>query len=147
MPSLALGRKAGVELRRKVRRAYRALIRRRSYDLRIRVVDASTDIDRQTILTPSPGRRIRFIRVKALQEASDGRHLWELFFGQAGNIITAPNRSIDILAVPELGSAATRTFRKDQGPRGRVNEVLSGRWRGTAPTTVHKIVIEYTEES
>jgi hypothetical protein len=110
-------------------------------------VDASTDISRQTILSPSPGRRIRFVRVKLLQELSDGRHLWELFFGDAGNMITAPNRGIDILAVPDLRSAATRTFRKEQGPRGRTNEVLSGRWRGTAPATAHKIVIEYTEET
>ena len=137
----------GLELRRKVRRAYRPRVRRRSYDLRVKVMDASTDIDRQTILSPSPGRRIRFIRGKALQEFSDGRHLWELFFGDASNIITAPNRSIDVLAVPEPGSAATRTFPKAQGPRGRTNEVLSGRWRGTAPTTIHRIIVEYTEES
>jgi hypothetical protein len=136
-----------LELRRKVHRAYRALIRRRRYVLKIRVVDTSTDIDRQTILSPSPGRRIRFIRAKVLQESSEGRHLWELFFGDAGNIITAPNRAIDILAVPDLGSAATRTFPKDQGPRGRTNEVLSGRWRGTAPATASKVIIEYTEES
>ena len=136
-----------LEPRRKVRRAYRALVRRRHYHLRIQVVDASTDIDRQTILSPSPGRRLRFIRAKVLQGASDGRHLWELFFGDAGNIITAPNRSIDILAIPDVSSAATRTFPKNQGPRGKTNEVLSGRWRGTAPTTVHKIIVEYTEES
>jgi len=136
-----------LHIRRKVRRAYRALLRRRQYHLRIKVVDASTDIDRQTILSPSPGRRIRFVRAKVLQDSSDGRHLWELFFGGAGNIITAPNRAIDILAVPDVGSAATRTFRKDQGPLGTRGEVLSGRWRGTAPTTVHKIVVEYTEES
>ena len=139
MPSL--------NLRRTVRRAYKALLRRRPYQLIIKVLDASTDIDRQTILSPSPGHRIRFVRAKVLQEASDGRHLWELFFGDAGNLITAPNRAIDVLAIPDVGAAATRTFRKDQGPRGKRDEVLSGRWRGTAPTTVHKIVIEYTEES
>ncbi len=82
-----------------------------------------------------------------LQEASDGRHLWELFFGNAGNMITAPNRAIDVLAIPDVGSAATRPFLRGEGPLGKQNEVLSGRWRGTAPTTAHKIVIEYTEES
>ena len=133
--------------RGKVRRAYRARVRRRRYQLQIRSVDSSTDIDRQTILSPSPGRRIRFIRTRVLQDASDGRHLWELFFGDAGNIITAPNRAIDVLAIPDLGSDSSRTFRRGEGPRGEKNEVLSGRWRGTAPTTVHKIIIEYTEES
>ena len=131
----------------KVKRAHRTRVRRRRYQLQIRVVDSSTDIDRQTILAPSPGRRIRFIRTRVLQEASDGRHLWELFFGDAGNIITAPNRSLDILAIPDLGSDASRTFRRGEGPRGKRNEVLSGRWRGAAPTTSHKIIIEYTEES
>ena len=138
---------AGLELGSKVRRAYRALLRHRSYHLRIKVIDASTDIDRQELLAPSPGRRLRFVRVKVLQESSDGRHLWELFFGDAGNIITAPNRSIDILAIPDVGSAATRAFLRREGPRGKRDEVLSGRWRATAPTSVHKIVIEYTEES
>ncbi len=134
-------------LRKAARRAYRAILRRRTYQLLIRVVDASADIDRQTILSPSPGKKLRFIRAKVLQESSDGRHLWELFFGDAGNMITAPNRAIDVLAVPDSGSAATRTFLRDQGPKGKRDEVLSGRWRGTAPTSVHKIIIEYTEES
>jgi hypothetical protein len=98
-------------------------------------------------LTPSKGFRVRFIRVKVLQQSSDGRHLWELFFGDAGNMITAPNRSIDVLAVPDVGSAATRIFSRRQGPRGKRDEVLSGRWRGLAPTSTHKIVIEYTEEA
>ena len=139
MPNLGLSRA--------VRRAYRVLLRRRTYQLLIRVVDASSDIDRQTILSPSAGKRLRFIRAKVLQESSDGRHLWELFFGHAGNMITSPNRAIDVLAVPDSGSAATRIFLRDQGPKGKRDEVLSGRWRGTAPTSVHKIVIEYTEES
>ena len=130
-----------------VRRVYRVRLRRRRFHLRIKIVDAATDIDRQTILSPSAGRRIRFIRTKLLQVSSDGRHLWELFFGEAGNMITAPNRAIDVLAVPDLGSAATRTFKNYEGPSGKRDEVLSGRWRGTAPTSVHKIVIEYAEES
>lgn len=131
----------------KVRSAYRALLRLRPYQLRIVVLDASTSTDRQTILSPSPGFRLRFIRTKVLQESSDGRHLWELFFGDAGNMITAPNRSIDVLAVPDSGSAATRTFVRNQGPKGNRDEVLSGRWRGTAPTTAHKILVEYVEEA
>ncbi len=129
------------------RKAYWTLLRRRRYQLRIKVVDASTDIDRQTILAPSPGRRLRFVRARVLQQSTDGRHLWELFFGDAGNIITAPNRSIDVLAVPDAGSTATRTFSRGEGPRGKRDEVLSGRWRGTAPATVHKLIVEYTEES
>ena len=110
-------------------------------------MEAAGSVWRQELLAPSAGRRLRLVRAKVAQESSDGRHLWELFFGDAGNIITDPNRAIDILAVPNVGSAATRTFLRRQGPLGKRDEVLSGRWRGTAPASRHWIVIEYTEES
>ena len=129
------------------RRSYRPRVRPRPFHLLVRVVDSSTDIDKQTILTPRPGRRIRFIRTKVLQDAPEGRFLWELYFGDAPNMITGPNKGIDILAVPNSGATSTRTFLKNQGPRGKRNEVLSGRWRGFAPLTPHKIIIEYIEES
>ena len=126
-----------------------SLIRRiyRSFMQCVKIVDGSTTNRRQTLLTPSKGYRVRFIRVKVLQASNDGRHLWEVFFGTAGNIITASNRSIEVLEVPDLGSAATRTFARNQGPRGKRDEVLSGRWRRVAPTSAHKIVIEYIEEA
>ena len=129
------------------RRRYRPRVQPRPFHLLVRVVDSSTDIDKQTILTPRPGRRIRFIRTKVLQDAPEGRFLWELYFGDAPNMITGPNKGIDILAVPNSGATATRTFPKNQGPRGKRNEVLSGRWRGFAPLNPHKIIIEYIEES
>ena len=129
------------------RRRYRPRVRQRPFRLLVRVVDSSTDTGRQTILTPRPGRRIRFIRTKVLQDSAEGRLLWELYFGDAPNMITGPNKGIDILAVPNSGATATRAFLKRQGPRGKRNEVLSGRWRGFAPSNPHKIIIEYTEES
>lgn len=129
------------------RRRYRPRVRQRPFRLLVRVVDSSTDTGRQTILTPRPGRRIRFIRTKVLQDSAEGRLLWELYFGDAPNMITGPNKGIDILAVPNSGATATRAFLKSQGPRGKRNEVLSGRWRGFAPSNPHKIIIEYTEES
>ncbi len=128
-------------------RRYRPRVRPRPFVLKVRVVDSSTNIDKQTILTPRPGRRIRFVRTKLLQDAPEGRLLWELYFGDAPNMITGPNKGIDILAVPNSGATATRVFRKNQGPRGKRNEVLSGRWRGFAPSNPHKIIIEYIEES
>ena len=120
--------------------------RRRDYELLTQEVASSTDTDRQTILTPRNGFRIRLVRVAVQQHATDGRHLWELFYGSAGNMITAPNRGIDMLAVPDQGSASTRTYLQNQSPRGDRNEVLSGRWRGTAPVNAHTIIIEYSEE-
>ena len=121
--------------------------RRRDYELLAKEVDSNTSTGRQTILTPTKGYRIRLVSVTNVQHTTDGRHLWELFFGSAGNMITAPNRGIDILAVPDLGVARTRTYLQNQGPRGDRDEVLSGRWRGTAPANAHTIIIEYSEEA
>ncbi len=73
--------------------------------------------------------------------------MWELYFGTGADITTNLDKAVDILDVPNLGETSTRTFLKDAGPRGLRDEVLSGRWSGTTPTTVHKIVIEYVEES
>ena len=123
-----------------------APLRRRPYQLKTSEVDSNTSLDRQTILTPRKGYRIRLVRVRVTQDTADGRHLWELYFGTAGNIITDPSKGIDILAVPNLKSATTRTYLKNEGPRGLRNEVLSGRWRGTAPVSAHRIIIEYQEE-
>ena len=133
--------------RRRSRPRYRTKVRRRPFRLLVRFIDSGTDTGQQTILTPRPGRRIRFIRTKVLQDTSEGRFLWELYFGDAPNMITGPNKGIDILAVPDSGATATRVFRIRQGPRGQRNEVLSGRWRGFAPSNPHKIIIEYIEES
>ncbi len=77
----------------------------------------------------------------------DGRHLCEIYFGTASSLISEPSRSVDILAVPDKGSASTRAYSRDQGPRGRRGEPLSLRWRGRRPSTGHKVIIEYTEES
>lgn len=129
------------------RRRYRPRVRQRTFHLLVRVVDSSTDTGRQTILAPRRGRRIRFIRTKLLQDSAEGRFFWELYFGNGPNMINGPNKGIYILAVPDSGNTATRAFRKGQGPRGKRNEVLSGRWRGFAPANPHKIIIEYSEES
>jgi len=120
--------------------------RRRPYRLKTAEVASNTTIDRQTIWTPKKGYRTRLVRVRVVQDITDGRHTWELYFGTAANIITDQKKGIDILAVKNLGSATTRTYLRNEGPRGLRNEVLSGRWRGTAPTNAHRIIIEYQEE-
>ena len=120
--------------------------RRRPYLLKTREEQSSTDTNRQTVLSPTNGYHLRIVRVKVKQDTADGRHLWELYFGTAGNIITDQKKGIDILAVPDKGSASTRTYLNREGPLGNRDEVLSGRWRGTAPASAHTILIEYTEE-
>ncbi len=129
------------------RRRYRTKVKQRPFRLLVRVADTSTNIRQQTILTPRPGRRIRLIRTKVLQDTAEGRRTWELYFGDAPNMITGIQKGIDVLAVPDSGAGATRVFQRSQGPRGLRNEVLSGRWRGFAPSNPHKIIIEYSEES
>jgi hypothetical protein len=120
--------------------------RRRPYLIKTITAASNITTDRQTILTPRKGYRTRLVRVKVHQDIADGRHLWELYFGTAGNIITDQKKGIDILAVKNLGSASSRTYLRNEGPRGLRDEVLSGRWRGTAPTDAHRIIIEYQEE-
>ena len=87
------------------------------------------------------------LRVRVIQEQADGRQLWELYLGTGTDITTNPEKAIDILDIPDSGEAASRTFLRDEGPRGVRDEVLSGRGLGTPPTTVHKVIVEYTEES
>ena len=93
--------------------------RRRDYELLTQEVASSTDTDRQTILTPRNGFRIRLVRVAVQQHATDGRHLWELFYGSAGNMITAPNRGIDMLAVPDQGLGQHPHLSPEPKPPGR----------------------------
>ena len=129
------------------RQAHRAPLRRRPFVPKTADVKPRTSTRRQTILSPRPGYRIRLIRVKVLQAESDGRHLCELYFGSAGNLIADPSKGIDILAVPDLGTASTRIYPKNEGPRGLRGEPLSLRWRGSSPTKDHKLIIEYSEEA
>ena len=129
------------------RALHRAPLRRRPYVLLTAEVTATRRRGRQTILTPSKGYRIRLIRVKVVQPVADGRHSCELYFGTAGSLATDPSRAVDIVAVPDKGTASTRTYHREQGPRGLRGEPLSFRWRGRPPSNDHKVIIEYTEES
>ena len=129
------------------RRARTIVPRRRPYTVVLNAHDSNTSNTREAIATPSKGKRIRLLRVRAIQESTDGRRLYELYFGTGTDITTTAAKAIDILDIPDLGEDETRTFLKEEGPRGDRDEVLSGRWAGTAPTTVHKIMVEYTEES
>ena len=121
-------------------------VRRRPYVLKVRETSSSTTTARQTILAPGKGYRIRLVRVRVLQDAPDGRHLWELYFAEGGSLISDLKKGIDILTIPNNGSDSTRTYLRGEGPRSLRDEVLSGRWRGTPPANAHRIIIEYSEE-
>ncbi len=127
-------------------RNYSVSVRRRPYIALVIAHDSNTSNTRDTLVTPSKGTRIRLLRARVIQEQPDGRRLLELYFGVGANISTNADKSVDIIEVPNQGEASTRTFLRDEGPRGLRDEVLSGRWLGAAPTKVHKIIIEYTEE-
>ena len=129
------------------RPTHRAPLRRRPYVLKTVEVIPPRRRGRHTILTPAKGYRIRLARVKVIQPDSDGRRLCEIYFGTATSLITDPSRAVDILAVPDGGAASTRAYLRDQGPRGRRGEPLSLRWRGRSPSSDHKVIIEYAEES
>ena len=133
-------------------RSRRTHARRRPYDVLFNAHDTNTSNLRETIARPAKGKRIRVLRVRAVQETTEGRFLYEVYFGQGANIDAAPEKAVDTLDIPEGGEASTRIFRRDEGPRGLRDEVLSGRWAAqpgskTAPNGIHKIIVEYTEES
>ena len=125
---------------------HNAPLRRRPYKLLVKEVAGPTGTDRATALSPTPGYRIRLVRVRMLQTGGEGRFLIEVYFGAAPNLITDPSQGIDILAVPNIGSDSTRTFPRGEGPRGLRDSPLSVRHRGVAPATPLRIFIDYTEE-
>ncbi len=129
------------------RRNRRVQPRPRVYEPRLRAHDSNTAAFREPLVRPSKGKRLRIIRVRAIQEEADGRRLYEIYFGTGQNIASVPGKAVDTLDIPELGEDSTRVFPRDEGPRGLRDEPLSGRWADSAPGTSHKIIIEYTEES
>ena len=129
------------------RRNRRVQPRPRVYEPRLRAHDSNTANVRQSLARPSKGKRLRILRVRAIQEVADSRRLYEVYFGTGEDIAAEPSKAVDTLDIPELGEDSTRIYPRDEGPRGLRDEPLSGRWAGTAPVTSHKIIIEYTEES
>ena len=114
--------------RRSTSRNHTVSVRRRLYVALVNAHDSNTSGTRETLVTPSKGRRTRLLKVRVIQELVDGRHLWELYFGTGADITVNPDKAVDILDVPNLGETSTRTFLKDEEPRGLRDEVLSGRW-------------------
>ncbi len=129
------------------RRNRRVQPRPRVYEPLLRAHDSNTSNERETLAQPNKGKRLRILRVRAIQEAADSRRLYEVYFGEGETIAAAPEKAVDTLDIPNLGEDSTRVFPRDEGPRGLRDEPLSGRWSGEAPFTVHKILVEYTEES
>lgn len=114
-------------------------------DTKFRYVAGNTTTTRQTILIPTPGKRLRIVRITLSQTSTDGAHWAEIYFGTGTNISTTPSKAIDIVRVPDLSEGATRTWARGTGPAGTKSDVLSLRWTA-APTTTHAVIIEYTEE-
>ena len=129
------------------RRNRRVQPRPRVYEPLLQAYDSNTSNVRETLVTPRKGKRLRVLRVRVIQEVAEGRRLYEVYFGTGDTIAVAPSKVVDTLDIPELGEVSTRVFPRDEGPRGQRDEPLSGRWSGEAPSTVHKIMVEYTEES
>ncbi len=121
-------------------------LRQRPYKLLVKEVAGPTNTNQAIALSPTPGYRIRLVRLRMLQTGGEGRFLVEVYFGAAPNLISDPTQGIDILAVPNIGSDSTRTYPRSEGPRGRRDSPLSVRHRGVAPATPLRIFIDYTEE-
>ena len=100
---------------------------------------------RVTVLTPATGKRLRVVRVNVYQIAADGLHFLEVYYGTGVNIAANPAKVIDYVRISDLSQGQTRTWGRGTGPIAAKNEVLSVRFT-VAPTTAHKLIVEYTEE-
>ena len=121
--------------------------RPRVFEPLLQAHDSNTSNLRETLVSPSKGKRLRILRVRVIQETAEGRRLYEVYFGEGETMAADPARAVDTLDVPDLGEDSTRVFPRDEGPRGERDEPLSGRWSGDAPSNAHKVMVEYTEES
>ena len=121
--------------------------RPRVFEPLLQAHDSNTSNLRETLVSPSKGKRLRILRVRVIQETAEGRRLYEVYFGEGETMAADPARAVDTLDVPDLGEDSTRVFPRDEGPRGERDEPLSGRWSGDAPSNGHKVMVEYTEES
>ncbi len=123
-----------------------APLRTRPFEVKRVFIETGTTTARETLLTPSKGTRIRLIRVRAVQAGADVKTRYELYFGTSANMVTTPEKAIDMLLIPADGEDSTSTFLRSQGPRGLRDEVLSGRFRlGT--TFANLLMVWYTEEA
>ena len=99
---------------------------------------------RETVLTPTKGRKIRLIQLTLKQHnGSDGLHWAEVYWGTGA--VIADGTAIDIVRVPDQGEGSTRTWARGAGPVSAKDEVLSVRFT-VAPSTIIAAIIEYTEE-
>ena len=112
------------------RRNRRVQPRPRVYEPLLQAYDSNTSNVRETLVTPSKGKRLRILRVRVIQEAADGRRLYEVYFGTGDTIAAEPPKAVDTLDIPELGEESTRVFPRDEGPAASATNPSAG--AGTA---------------
>jgi hypothetical protein len=100
---------------------------------------------RATVATPSPGRRIRVVHIRAIHRPNTSTAiLVELYFG-AGASIAVASTPIDAFQVSGP-TEQTRSWARGQGPRGARNEALSVRESSVVAGGNLDLIIDYTEE-
>ena len=132
------------------RRNRRVQPRPRVYEPRLRAHDSNTANVRQSLVTPGKGKRLRILRVRAIQESADGRRLYEVYFGTGEDIGSDPSKAVDTLDIPELGEDSTRIISPRRGsswPAGRAAQRALGRsGPGNLPQDHHRIYRGELEE-
>ena len=129
------------------RRNRRVQPRPRVYEPNLRSHDTNTATAREPLVFPGKGKRLRILRVRAIQEVADGRRLYEVYFGKGRRHSRRPGKGGGHAGHPRAGRGLDARLSPRRGPRGLRDEPLSGRWGSTPPVTAHKIIVEYTEES
>ena len=124
-------------------------VKPRIFARHIRVVSLGATDTSATALINGLGPRghRRIIRIRIVQNVTDGKHVIELYFGTGASIYSSPTKAIDILNVPDLGEDATRTYSEGTGPVGLHAEQITYRFK-SAPAAAgnHDAIVEYTTE-
>ena len=121
--------------------------RSRAYVVLLNAHDSNTSNVREDIAVPSKGKRVRVLRVRVIQERADGASPVRGLFRRGRDHQQRPGQGGGRSGRSQPGEASTRTYLRGEGPRGLRDEPLSGRWAGSTPRGVHKVMVEYTEES
>lgn len=105
----------------------------------------NVDNNRETLVTPRKGYRLRLVRLQVIQTGADGRRTADVYFGTGTGLFTAPAKAVDLVVILNQSTASTRSWERGTGPIGLVDEVLSIRLAASG-TTLHTAIVEYTEE-
>jgi len=101
---------------------------------------------RETVVTPSPGKRLRIVHLRAIHRPTFSTAIVvEVYLSTGPSIGGAGSTPVDAFQVSGT-TEQTRSWTRGQGPRGARDDVLSIRESSTAAGGFLDLLVDYTEE-